>query len=138
MNVMGILDSVLGQVLGRDAQQQGAGLPGLASVLGGLLVNSGSHGGLPGLVSKFEQAGLGEVIGSWIGKGANQPISRGQLQSALGEDTVASLASSLGIDAHMLLPMLVTALPALIDHLTPHGKMPEDDLSDQSNLLSSS
>ncbi|MGE8201355.1 MAG: hypothetical protein ACN6RL_10910, partial [Variovorax sp.] len=72
---MGLLDSVLGQVLGGAAQQQqpqsgGLGdLGGLAGALGGLLANNGGQGGLGGLVSKFEQAGMGDVIGSWIGKG---------------------------------------------------------------------
>ncbi|WP_232062339.1 YidB family protein [Variovorax sp. PBS-H4] len=30
---------------------------------------TGRRGGLGGLVSKFEQAGLGDVIGSWVHKG---------------------------------------------------------------------
>src|SRR3954463_14078695 len=100
---MGLLDSVLGQVLGGAAQQQPQGggigglgdLGGLAGALGGLLANNGGAGGLGGLVSKFEQAGMGDVIGSWIGKGENQPVSGGQLENALGSDTIASIASKL-------------------------------------------
>ena len=141
---MGLLDSVLGQVLGGAGQQQqqpqGGGmgdLGGLAGALGGLLANNGSAGGLGGLVSKFEQAGMGDVIGSWIGKGENQPVSGGQLQDALGNDTIANIASRLGINAQTLLPMLATLLPVLIDQLTPHGKVPEQGLGDQSDLLSS-
>jgi uncharacterized protein YidB (DUF937 family) len=141
---MGLLDSVLGQVLGGAAQQQqqpqGGGmgdLGGLAGALGGLLANNGSAGGLGGLVSKFEQAGMGDVIGSWIGKGENQPVSDGQLQDALGSDTIASIASRLGINAQTLLPMLATLLPVLIDRLTPQGKVPEQGLGDQSDLLAS-
>ena len=69
---MGLLDSVLGQVLGGNAQgaQPGGagGLGGLAGALGGLLAsNQNEVGGLGGLVSKFEQAGLGNVVDSWIG-----------------------------------------------------------------------
>jgi uncharacterized protein YidB (DUF937 family) len=139
---MGLLDSVLGQVLGGAAQQQPQGggmgeLGGLAGALGGLLANNGSAGGLGGLVSKFEQAGMGDVIGSWIGKGENQPVSGGQLQDALGSDTIASIASKLGINAQTLLPMLATLLPVLIDRLTPQGKVPEQGLGDQSDLLAS-
>ena len=143
---MGLLDSVLGQVLGGAAQQQqpqGGGLGGLgdlgslAGALGGLLANNGGQGGLGGMVSKFEQAGMGDVIGSWIGKGENQPVSGGQLENALGSDTIASIASKLGINAQMLLPMLATMLPALIDQLTPHGKVPEQGLGNQGDLLSS-
>nr|WP_268810400.1 YidB family protein [Variovorax sp. Root318D1] len=141
---MGLLDSVLGQVLGGAAQQQqqpqGGGmgdLGGLAGALGGLLANNGGAGGLGGLVSKFEQAGMGDVIGSWIGKGENQPVSGGQLQDALGSDTIASIASKLGINAQTLLPMLATLLPVLIDQLTPQGKVPEQGLGEQNDLLSS-
>jgi uncharacterized protein YidB (DUF937 family) len=116
---MGLLDSVLGQVLGGAAQQQpqGGGLGGLgdlggiAGALGGLLANNGAQGGLGGLVSKFEQAGMGSVINSWIGKGDNQPVSGDQLQNALGGDTIAAIASKLGINAQTLLPMLATMLP---------------------------
>lgn len=112
-------------------------LGGLAGALGGLLANNGSEGGLGGLVSKFEQAGMGDVIGSWIGKGENQPVSEGQLQDALGGDTIANIASRLGINAQTLLPMLATLLPVLIDRLTPHGKVPEQGLGDQNDLLGS-
>lgn len=152
---MGLLDSVLGQVLGGAAQTQqpqGGGLGGLgdlgglAGALGGLLANNGAEGaggagsgfgGLGGLVSKFEQAGMGNVINSWIGKGDNQPVSGDQLQNALGGDTIAAIASKLGINAQTLLPMLATMLPALIDQLTPHGKVPEQGLGTQEDLLGS-
>lgn len=142
---MGLLDSVLGQVLGGGAQQQQPGgglgglgdLGGLAGALGGLLANNGEHGGLGGLVNKFEQAGMGDVIGSWIGKGDNAPVSGNQLNDVLGSDTISAIAGKLGINAATLLPMLATMLPALIDHLTPHGKVPEQGLGNQEDLLAS-
>lgn len=142
---MGLLDSVLGQVLGGTQPQQpqegglgGLGdLGGLAGALGGLLANNGEQGGLGGLVSKFEQAGMGDVIGSWIGKGDNAPISGGQLQDALGSDVVSGIAQKLGINPSMLLPMLATLLPTLIDQLTPKGQAPAEGLGNQDDLLSS-
>ena len=149
---MGLFDSIVGQVLGGLPQSQSTpqgGMPtggamgglgdlgGLAGALGGLLANNGSQGGLGGLVSKFEQAGLGDVVGSWIGKGENAPISGGQLNDVLGNDTVASIASKLGINAATLLPLLATMLPQLIDHLTPHGHAPAQGLGEHEDLLSS-
>lgn len=141
---MGLLDSVLGQVLGGAQQQQpGAGLGGLgdlgglAGALGGLLASNGEQGGLGGLVNKFEQAGMGDVIGSWIGKGENAPVSGNQLNDVLGSDTISAIAGKLGINAQTLLPLLATMLPALIDHLTPHGKVPEQGLGTQDDLLAS-
>ena len=152
---MGLLDSVLGQVLGGAQQQpQGGGLgdlgallggaggsagnlSGLAGALGGLLANNGEHGGLGGLVSKFEQAGMGDVINSWVGKGENAPISGGQLNEALGSDAISGIAQKLGINSATLLPLLATMLPTLIDHLTPKGQVPAEGLGNHDDLLSS-
>ncbi|MBS0342378.1 MAG: DUF937 domain-containing protein [Proteobacteria bacterium] len=162
---MGLLDSVLGQVLGGAQQQPGgaaggleglgalgglgallggnaggganAGAGGLAEVLGGLLANDGQMGGLGGLVSKFEQAGLGDAVGSWVGNGPNQQVSPDQVQGALGNDAISSMASKLGINAQTLLPLLATALPLLINHLTPQGKVPEQGAGNQQDLMAS-
>jgi uncharacterized protein YidB (DUF937 family) len=141
---MGLLDSVLGQVLGGappQAQSGGMGglgdLGGLAGALGGLLANNGEQGGLDGLVSKFEQAGMGDVIGSWVGKGENAPITGGQLQDVLGSDVISGIAQKLGINAATLLPMLATLLPTLIDQLTPKGQLPAEGLGNQDDLLAS-
>ncbi|MDL9999182.1 YidB family protein [Variovorax sp. J22P240] len=151
---MGLLDSVLGQVLGGTQAQPQAGdvgslgglggllgsngdLGGLAGALGGLLANNGELGGLGGLVSKFNQAGMGDVIGSWVGTGENAPISGGQLQQALGGDVISGIAQKLGINATTLLPLLATMLPTLIDQLTPKGQVPAEGLGNQDDLLSS-
>ncbi|RYY51099.1 MAG: DUF937 domain-containing protein, partial [Comamonadaceae bacterium] len=130
---MGLLDSMLGQVLG--GAQGGSG--DLSGALGGLFGKDGGPEGLGGLVSKFEQAGLGDVIGSWIGKGENAPVSGGQLNDVLGSDAVSAIASKLGISPGMLLPMLATLLPSLIDRLTPHGKIPDEGVNTNEELLSS-
>jgi len=147
---MGLLDSVLGQVLGGIQPQPQAGsigslggpgglgdLGNIAGALGGLLANNGEHGGLGGLVSKFEQAGMGDVIGSWIGHGENAPISGGQLQDVLGSDVVSGIAQKLGMNSATLLPLLATLLPTLIDHLTPKGQVPAEGLGNHDDLLSS-
>jgi uncharacterized protein YidB (DUF937 family) len=147
---MGLLDSVLGQVLGgAQAQPQEGGpgglsgleglgnLGGIAGALGGLLANNSETGGLGGLVSKFDQAGMGDVIGSWIGKGENAPISGGQLQDVLGSDAISGIAQKLGMNSATLLPLLATLLPTLIDHLTPKGQVPAEGLGNHDDLLSS-
>ena len=145
---MGLLDSVLGQVLGGAMQQQQPqGAPGglgglgdlgsLAGALGGLLANNGGQGGLGGLVGKFEQAGLGDDIGSWIGNGENAPISGGQLGNVLGSDVVSGLEQKLGMNAQTLLPLLAALLPQLINHLTPQGQAPAQGLGNHDDLLAS-
>ncbi len=142
---MGLLDSLLGQVAGQmfgggtQQPQQGgmADLGGMASVLGGLLADNGQYGGLGGLASKFEQAGLGSAMNSWIGTGQNENVSGDQLHQALGDDVVSGLASKLGMNASTLLPLLVTMLPTIIDKLTPHGKVPAQGVGSQNDLIAS-
>lgn len=100
---------------------------GLGGALGGLLgggAGANGTGGLDGLVKALQEAGLGDQVASWIGTGANQPVTPDQLGQALGPDKVQELASSTGIDVGQLLPMLAAFLPQIIDALTPNGHVP--------------
>lgn len=136
---MGLLDSVVGSVLG-GAQSGGAGGldgGGLASVLGELLGNDGAHGGLDGLFAKFNQAGLGPLIASWIGSGANLPVSGDQLHDVLGRDAMSGMAQRMGIDPGQLAGQLAQVLPGLIDQLTPHGQAPAGGLGSSGDLMGS-
>jgi uncharacterized protein YidB (DUF937 family) len=127
---MGLLDSVLGAAMGQ-MQQQG----GLASVLGGLLANDGAQGGLSGLAEKFNQAGLGDVIRSWIGSGQNLPISAEQLQAVLGSDTVRQITAQLGVDPQQAAAQLAGLLPGVVDQLTPQGHAPQNGLGSAGDLF---
>lgn len=127
---MGLLDSVMGAVSGQ-LQEQG----GLAKALGGLLAADGGQGGLGGLVEKFNQAGLGAVVASWIGNGQNLPISADQIASILGSDAVANVARQLGIDPAQAAGQLSKMLPGLIDQLTPNGAVPQGGLGNAGDLM---
>jgi uncharacterized protein YidB (DUF937 family) len=120
----GLLGNILGSVLGG---QQGGGNP-MMDIVGGLLSNDGGQGGLGGLVEKFSQAGAGDLIQSWIGKGENLPISPEMLQNILGSDAVAGMASKLGVDPSQAAGQLSEMLPGLIDKLTPGGEAPAGGL----------
>lgn len=91
---------------------------GVGGALGGMLAGAG---GLPGLVQKFEQAGLGDKVQSWLGDGSNQPVSTDEVGSALGHGTVQEMAARYGIDTNVLLGQLSQHLPELIDRLTTGG-----------------
>jgi uncharacterized protein YidB (DUF937 family) len=146
---MGLLDSVLGAVMNNSNSQQGAaGAGGFGSLIGmvasnpqmlqaitGMLGNDGEHGGLGGLIGKFQQAGLGDVVGSWVGKGENQPISGDQLSSVLGSDAISGLAAKLGLDSGDAANQLSSILPGLIDKLTPHGEAPTSGLGNAGDLM---
>jgi uncharacterized protein YidB (DUF937 family) len=83
-------------------------------------------GGIQGLVTKFQQSGLGEVVSSWIGTGQNQHISPDQVAEVLGPDRIRALAQQSGIPAEQGASVLSEVLPALVDKLTPEGKVPEE------------
>ncbi|MFI5447766.1 YidB family protein [Polaromonas sp. UC242_47] len=100
-----------------------------------MLSNDSPHGGLGGLLQKFQQAGLGDVAGSWVGSGQNQPISGEQLSQVLGPDTMSGLAEKLGVAPGEAAGQLSNILPGLIDHLTPQGQAPEQGLGNAGDLM---
>jgi len=108
---MGLIDGILGGVVGIEMTQ----------VVSGLL---DKHGGVQGIVAQLESQGLGETVRSWVGNGTNQPISAEQLQQALGSGTLAQLAAKFGMDPQVLAQKLAQVLPHAIDHLTPGGAVP--------------
>ena len=140
---MGLLDSVMSAV---GAQVQGStGLQGLLGTLGSqpqlmqiassLLGDDGVHGGLQGLLAKFQQAGLGDVVASWVGTGANQSITGEQLSSALGSDTLSGLAEQFGTDPSELAGQLSGVLPDLVNKFTPNGELPAAGLGNGGDLM---
>jgi uncharacterized protein YidB (DUF937 family) len=81
--------------------------------------------GYPACWSNAESQGLGNVVQSWIGVGSNQSIGTQQVQGLLGQDRIAQLASRAGIPAGLASAALAHILPALVDKLTPVGKLPQ-------------
>jgi uncharacterized protein YidB (DUF937 family) len=130
---MSMLGNILGSVLG-NMGQQGGGMGALASVAGSLLANDGEQGGLGGLIGKFQQAGLGDVVSSWVGSGQNMPVSAEQLQSVLGSDAVAGIAAKLGLHPSDAMGQLSGLLPGLVDQLTPNGQAPAAGLGNMGDL----
>ncbi len=78
-------------------------------------------GGLDGLVTTFQQKGLGDVVSSWVSSGQNLPISADQISHVLGSDAVKNLAAKAGISPDQAGSQLAALLPGLIDKLTPNG-----------------
>lgn len=131
---MGLFDTLAGEVMGSLSghnAQQGSGAMGMvAELLGGQ-----GGAGLSSLVQAFEQQGLGGVIASWIGTGANQPISAEQVQSVLGGEQVQAIAEKFGFSAQDASGQLAQLLPQVIDKLTPGGQLPEGGGNLMSGLL---
>lgn len=117
--------SFLNDLLGGQGQGQQAGTGSLIAVAGQLIEKAG---GVQGLVSMLQQHGLGGTVQSWVGTGANQPVSGDQLGQALQNGGMGSLlqeaASKLGVDPNVLLGGLSQVLPHAVDHMTPDGQVP--------------
>ena len=75
----------------------------------------------------FERHGLGQLVQSWIGTGANLPTSGEQIERVLGSQRVQELASKSGILPDKAKDTLAQILPTLIDKLTPQGRLPSDE-----------
>ena len=119
---MSLLDSVIG-ALGSQGGGGGRGDP-LQAIIGML----GQGGGLSGVLGQLSKAGLGDAVNSWVGTGANQPVSPDALGNALGSDAVAGFARQLGIEPGEALGHLSQMLPQVVDKLTPNGQVPQGDL----------
>ncbi len=96
----------------------GTASPAAAEIPGGI------GGALGGLVSQFQNKGMGDMAKSWVGTGANLPIDGAQLSQVLGPDLVAKIAASTGMSPDQILAQLSHVLPQVVDHLTPGGQMP--------------
>jgi uncharacterized protein YidB (DUF937 family) len=133
---MGLFDQLIGGLLGGST---GAGSP-VQNILMGLLTgqqgaqgntneNSGGlaiPGGVAGLLSAFDQAGLGHIVQSWISNGANLPVSPEQLQSALGDERVQTMSDQAGMVPQDFLSLLSEHLPHAVNGVTPNGQLPDE------------
>ncbi|MCA7969629.1 MULTISPECIES: YidB family protein [Burkholderia] len=127
---MGLLDIVGGLIGG-----QAGGNSQSALITTALEFINNQPGGLNGLIEKFKAGGAGEIIGSWVGTGENQPISPDTLQNVLGSDVVGSLASKVGIDPAQASSILAQVLPHVVNGATPNGEVPAGGQVDTSNVL---
>jgi uncharacterized protein YidB (DUF937 family) len=119
----GIFGDLIGGVLkGLAGQQQGQAGGGLGNILGQVLGNT-NLGSLGGLLDQLQKSGLGPQVSSWLGNGANLPISVDQLRQALVDDTIRQISQTLGLPADQLLNQLSQHLPATVDKLTPNGTL---------------
>jgi uncharacterized protein YidB (DUF937 family) len=117
--MMGLLDGLLG-MMGGGAQQGPSPLVAMALQL------IQQNGGLPGIISKLQQGGLADQVGSWVSTGANQTVTGSQLQEVLGTGSIGQAAQQLGLSHADASSGLAQVLPQIIDHLTPNGQLSPD------------
>lgn len=128
---MGLLNGMLGK---SDSSNP------LGSLLGGLGSAGGNsnliaiamslferHGGLSGVLDLFRSKGLGQQAESWVSTGPNMDISGEQLEQVFGGGTFENIAAQLGMSQGDARNSMAQALPALVDRLTPDGKVPDNE-----------
>jgi uncharacterized protein YidB (DUF937 family) len=123
MFIWWIVKWVFRRITGRAIRGlRGKALSGVAT---SLLGRDGT--GLTGLLERFNQGGLGQLVQSWVGKGANQQLSAEQAKSILGADAIAEIAGQLGTSEEAASSKVAGILPQLIDKLTPDGELPAQE-----------
>src|SRR5262245_30094232 len=103
----------------------------LGGLLGGAAAGTVLNGGLGGLLKQLQENGQGDVAHSWVGPGANKTISKDDLASALGSDTLDRVAGQTGMGRDDLLAGLSRYLPHFVDQLTPDGRLPTAEEADR-------
>lgn len=126
---MGLLDQIggaLGGALGQGGEQGGVKSGGgiAAALLPQLVSMLSQPGTLGNLTSAFQNAGLGNVLQSWLGTGQNLPISGDQVKQVLGAGNVADLGARAGLNESDASNALAGLLPQVMDKLSPSGKLP--------------
>lgn len=118
---MGLLDELnLGGALkGAMGQIEAAAAPALINAL----LAKTQFSDLNGLVAHLQQGGLGPQVQSWLGNGANMPITPDQLKAVLGNSQVQEIARHLGLPVDAALNMLSEHLPNVVDQASKNGQM---------------
>ena len=126
---MGLLDGLLGSLLGGLNNNQQSGL---MSAVSGLVTGSG---GIGGLMQKFSTAGLGDLMKGWISTGPNPPATAQHIEQVFSADQLQQIAQQTGVDPSQISGHIAQILPQLVDKLTPHGQ-PIEGNALQSGLAS--
>jgi uncharacterized protein YidB (DUF937 family) len=133
MGILDVLSGALGEALRRQGTPASTGQPDLASGQASIqnpfsdILSGTGFGDLSGLMQRLSAGGLSEQVASWLGSGANLPVSTDQLRNALGDEHVQHIAQRLGLPADRILQILSQHLPAAVDQASPNGRIEEPD-----------
>ena len=97
----------------------------------GLLDGLNLGGALRGALGEVEAAALPAAnavlaktqVQSWLGPGANLPITEDQLKAVLGNAQVQDFARHLGLPVDATLKLLAQYLPDIVDKASPNGTL---------------
>lgn len=119
----GVLGSLLGGSRGGTSP-----LTALLPVVTGMLAG----GGLGKIMSGLQAAGLEDKAKSWIATGENTALSADEVKQVVPAEKIAEVAQKAGVSHDDAAGLIAQALPAVVDHVTPDGHVPDDGTVDQS------
>jgi uncharacterized protein YidB (DUF937 family) len=111
--------SIFDQVLGAFSASPGGQTPVPVAIVEAL---ANHEGGVGGFLQRFESAGLGQTVQSWVSAGQNLPISPEMIHQVMGSEMMQQLAARTGLPLDQLAEQLAQHLPHVVDGLTPDGQ----------------
>jgi uncharacterized protein YidB (DUF937 family) len=120
------MSGILGQILqGFTGGGQGQSSTLLNGVLQQVLaVRDGDKEGVAAIIQKFQNAGLGNYVQSWVGSGTNTPITVDHVGAVFLPGQIQAWAQQAGTTPEAISDVLAQAIPHVVDHLTPGGQIP--------------
>jgi uncharacterized protein YidB (DUF937 family) len=116
---MGLLDNLgLGDMLKSLLGQAESGA--LPALINAVLAKT-EYRDLNGLVAALQKGGLDQQVKSWLGPGANLPVTAEQLRAVLGNAQVQEFARQLGLPVDQALKTMAQYLPEIVDKASPNG-----------------
>lgn len=135
MDLLSILQSGASAIL-QNSDQATTALDSnqLVSALSQMFGREGGTLDLGAVVSKMQQVGLGSIVTSWLGKGANEPISPDAVTDLVSADKIQAFASQFGLSENIAKNAIASALPAMVDNASPDGSLLDDILGNLGGL----
>jgi uncharacterized protein YidB (DUF937 family) len=126
MGFFDAIESIAGEQLQQRMGGAADGQPGAgdqAKVAGGLMQALEEHpGGIGGLISSFQQNGLGGCVQEWA-SGASETATPEQVQQGLsGTGLIESAAEKAGVSPQVAQMAIAALLPMLMKHFAPGGE----------------
>ena len=98
----------------------------ITSAMSSLLGDGSGSIDFAGLASRMASSGeLGTILNSWLGDGANSPISADSIMGLLGQDKVADFAGQIGTSTDEAASGLADVLPQVMDKASSGGSLLE-------------
>ncbi len=127
----------------KDDATTGLDIGTIATALGGLMGNSGATaqggaggldiGSIAGMLANNAGGanGLADIVGSWIGSGANEAITPDQAGELVGSEKLSQFAQALGLSPESAKTAIADALPQMVDQATNADSSLASTLLDQ-------